>query len=298
MENPRIRLYLLLLFTGVGWGLTVPFTRVAVLTGYQPLGLVFWQLVIVAVMSGVMTIRSGRPLPFQRKYFVLFLGVILLGTILPDYLLYTAAAELPAGILAIVTSMVPMFSLPMALALGFERPSVLRILGTICGAISIMLMIGPETSLPDPSKMAFVLVGLGAALFYAAQGNFVAWYGAMNLNAFQVLFGSSVLGLVFMTPAALISGQFITPLVPWGAAEWAILGTSVFHFAAYAGFLSLLTSAGPVFTSQVGYLVTGSGVAWSMLLLGERYSNWVWAAFVLMLIGIILVQPRKAQKSG
>jgi drug/metabolite transporter (DMT)-like permease len=33
-----------------------------------------------------------------------------------------------------------------------------------------------------------------------------------------------------------------------------------------------------------------------MLLLGERFSAWVWAALVVMLLGLFLVQPRlKAQ---
>lgn len=294
----KLPLYLLLLFTGVAWGLTVPLTRVAVSTGYQPLGLVFWQLVIVGAMSGALVLFSGRRLPFSRRYLRLFVGVIFLGTILPDYLLYTAAAELPAGIMAILISLVPMFSLPLALALGFEKPNAIRLLGAVCGAISVALMIGPETSLPDPSKIIFVFVALGAAAFYASQGNFITWYGTRDLNAVQILLGSSVLGLVFVTPAALTSGQFINLFIPWGSAEWAILGTSGFHGIAYAGFLALVAKAGPVFTSQVAYLVTGSGVLWSMLLLGERYSGWIWAAFALMFAGIILVQPRKVGKKG
>jgi drug/metabolite transporter (DMT)-like permease len=46
-----------------------------------------------------------------------------------------------------------------------------------------------------------------------------------------------------------------------------------------------------VFARQIAYLVTGFGVLWSMALLGERYSAWVWAAFGLMLAGVALVQP-------
>jgi hypothetical protein len=38
--------------------------------------------------------------------------------------------------------------------------------------------------------------------------------------------------------------------------------------------------------------VTGFGVFWAMLLLGESYSGWIWAALALMLMGLFLVQPR------
>jgi len=39
--------------------------------------------------------------------------------------------------------------------------------------------------------------------------------------------------------------------------------------------------------------VTGTGVIWAMVLLGESYSGWVWAALALMLCGLMLVQPRE-----
>ena len=41
---------------------------------------------------------------------------------------------------------------------------------------------------------------------------------------------------------------------------------------AYSGYVWLVAHAGSVFASQIAYLVTGFGVVWSMLLLGERYS--------------------------
>ena len=33
-------------------------------------------------------------------------------------------------------------------------------------------------------------------------------------------------------------------------------------------------------------------MAWSITLLGESYSPYIWAALALMLVGIFLVQPR------
>ena len=50
--------------------------------------------------------------------------------------------------------------------------------------------------------------------------------------------------------------------------------------------------AGAVFAAQGAYIVTGFGVLWSMLLLGEVYSIWIWAAMALIFAGLFLVQPR------
>lgn len=293
-----VTLFLSLGFTGICWGLTTPLTRLAVETGHQPLGLIFWQLVIIIAMSGAYILVTDRSLlSFSRNHISLFLGVTFLGTLFPDYLLYTSAAHLPAGIMAILIAMVPMFSLPFALMLGFEKPSLTRLLGASFGAGAVVLLIGPDTSLPDNTKLIYVFIALGAAALYASEGNFLTWKGSSRLTAVQILFGSSVTGLVLVTPAAIWTGEFVDLTAPWGTAEWALLGTSFFHGISYGGYFALVARAGPVFTSQVAYLVTGSGVLWSMTLLGERYSGWLWTSLALMLVGIMLIRPRKISRA-
>ena len=289
--SSRLLQYLLLLATGTSWGLTNPLTKVAVSTGYGPLGLIFWQLSIILIVSGALIAVMRWRIPMSRHHLLLLFGISLVGTLIPDFLLYTAAAHIPAGILAIVNAMIPMFSLPVALLLGFERFAPLRLLGALLGMASIVLMVAPQTSLPDTAESAFVLVAVFAVVFYAMQGNFMTWYGTRGMNAVQLLFGSSLIGLVLVTPAMIASGQFVSPFVPWTGVEWAILGTGSLHGLAYTGFFVLVGRSGPVFASQVAYIVTATGVFWSILLLSEQYSGWVWSAFGLTMIGIALVQP-------
>lgn len=289
---PKLILYLLLLTTGAAWGLSNPLMKIAVSTGYQPLGLIFWQLVIIVISAGAVALfRHGR-LPQTRRFFGHFAILALLGTLLPDTLIYIAAAHISAGVLSLLLAQVTMFALPMALLLGFEKPNLLRLTGALCGALAIVLLIGPEAALPEGSDLIYILMTLGAAAFYAAQGNYITWRGITGLEPVTLLYSTSVVGLLAITPLAVISGQFVNPFVPWGAAEWAMLGTALTHALAYGGFFALVASSGPVFSSQVSYIVTGTGILWSMLLLGERYSGWIWAAFVLMFIGIALLQPR------
>lgn len=287
-----LALNLFLLTTGIVWGLTNPLAKLSVSTGYQPLGVMFWQLVTILVLSGAACLyRHGR-LPLRRDSLAIFAWVAFLGTLIPDYLLYLSAARLPAGILSALLAMVPVFSMPMALLLGLEKPVLRRVLGVVCGAGSILLIFGQRASLPDPGALGFAALALAAAGFYAAQGIYVTWRAIRGLDAIQMLFGSSVVAFVLVAPGAVLSGQFVNLWRPWGQAEWAILGTSVFHALAYGGYFALLSRAGPVFTSQVAFVVTGSGVLWSMALLGETYSLWVWAGFALMFAGIALLQPR------
>jgi drug/metabolite transporter (DMT)-like permease len=153
--------------------------------------------------------------------------------------------------------------------------------------------VGPSTSLPDPGKSIYILVSLIAVFSYAVEGNFVAKYGLRGLDPVQTLVGASVVGVILVTPIVLATGQWVDLSVRWQSAEWAILIQSVLHGIAYSGYVWLVGRAGSVFAAQVGYLVTGFGVLWSIVLLDETYSGWIWMALVLMMVGLTLVQPRR-----
>ena len=62
----------------------------------------------------------------------------------------------------------------------------------------------------------------------------------------------------------------------------------------YTGYIWLVGRTGAVFASQVAYIVTLSGVFLGITILGENHSPLVWLALVFMLIGLVLVQPRKS----
>ena len=277
---------------GAAWGLTMPVTKVAVSTGYAPFGLIFWQLVIaVVLLTGVQAAR-GQGLPRGRAAWITCLFVAVVGTLLPNSFSYRAAAGLPAGIMAIVIASVPMFALPLAVALGLDRPTLVRIAGLALGLGAVALIALPDISLPDPAMLAVLPIALIAPLCYALEGNGLAKWGRAGLDPLGVLWGASMIGLVLVTPLSLASGQFIAPTGAWSPQKSAILANGVLHVGAYSGYIWLIGRAGPVFAGQVSYLVTGFGVLWSMLILGESYAATVWAALALMLAGIALVQPR------
>ncbi|MEY8839061.1 DMT family transporter [Cribrihabitans sp. XS_ASV171] len=282
----------ILVALGMGWGMTQPLTKIAVSTGYQPLGLIFWQLVIGAVAMAGVSLATGRGFPMTRPVFVACLVIALGGTIVPNSAGYKAIAHLPAGVMSILISLVPMMAFPMALLLGLERFSTRRLVGLLAGLAGVLILVLPEASLPERAMLAWIPLALVGPACYAFEGNYVARWGTGGLDAIQVLFGASVLGAVIALPVVLGSGQYISPLRAWAAPEWAFFASSVIHAAVYCGYVWLVAKAGPVFAAQVSYVVTVSGVFWSLALLGERYSPYIWAALALVLAGVFLVQPR------
>ena len=167
-----------------------------------------------------------------------------------------------------------------------------RLLGLALGLCGVSLIVLPDASLPDKALVGWVFVALIAPLCYAFEGNLVARFGLAGLTPVQALFGASVLGAVAAAPMALSTGQWINPIVPFGAAEWAHLASSLLHAIVYTTYVWLVSRAGSTFAVQVSYLVTGFGVIWAILLLGEGYSAYIWAALCLVFVGMALVQPR------
>lgn len=289
--NDRIMPFVTLLAMGVGWGITMPLAKIAVSTGHQPFGLIFWQLVIVTILLVFVTWIRGKPIRLDRRYMGLFFMVAVTGTVLPDVFFYLAAMKLPAGLLAILMSTSPMFGLAIALALGNDRFSWTRLLGLMFGLIGVIVLIGPGASLPDPALTGFVIVALLAPALYATQTNLVALWGTDGLDPVQTLIGASLVGVVISLPLAIGSGQWINPAAGFGKPEAALVAGAAIHGVVYAGYVWLIGRAGSVFTAQSAYIVTSFGVIWSIVLLGESYSPHIWATLGLMMMGVFLVQP-------
>jgi drug/metabolite transporter (DMT)-like permease len=197
--------------------------------------------------------------------------------------------------MAMLISTVPIFAFPVALMLGTDRFGWARLAGLACGLAGVTLIVAPETSLPDPALAVFIPLALVAPLFYALEGNIVGRWGTLGLDPIQLLFGASALGLVVALPLALATGHFIDPRGPWGAADGAVVLSSLIHAGVYAGYVWMVGRAGAVFAAQVSYLVTVFGVLWAMALLGERFSGSVWLAMLMMFAGLFLVQPRSTR---
>jgi drug/metabolite transporter (DMT)-like permease len=285
--------YALLMLLGAGWGLTQPLSKIAVSTGYQPLGLLFWQLVVSTLALGALVAVTGKGLPKGRAAWRMCALIALVGTLFPNSFAYLSISHLPSGVVSIVMSLVPMFAFPIALTMGNDRFSLARLTGLALGLLGVALIALPHSSLPDRGAAIWLPVALIAPAFYALEGNIVAKWGTAGLDPIQLLFGASLVGLVLALPAALISGQFIDPRPE--APEAALVALSVLSSLVYAGYVWLIGRGGSVFAAQVSYLVTGFGVLWAMLILQERYSGWVWAAFAVMLLGLALVRPRAQQ---
>lgn len=293
MTSPKWYYYLILLGAGAVWGFTIPGVKIVMSTGLPVMGVLFWQGVLVAFFAGILGLMRGAQFRLNKVRLRLVIAMGCLGTFLPGVLGFWVIQYIPAGIYSITIAMVPIFVMPISLALGSEKFEGIRLLGVICGALAIVLIIGPDTSLPDPAMTFFVLIALLLPLCYALEDNYVAYFGRDGMHSLSILFYAMVFVIIISFPVTLMRGElFYLGQGGWDTPQVMLIVVSLFHTIAYATYIWLIGQTGPIFTSFVAYLVTGFGVVWSILLLGETYALWVWVAFALMFVAMFLVQPR------
>ena len=280
---------------GLLWGATIPMTKVAVSTGHQPLGLIVWQFLVSIIILGGFVFFKQIKIIINRQTLLFYVVIAFIGTIIPNSVSYFSAAQLPAGVMAIVIASVPMFALLVALLMRLERFSLKRILGVLLGIIAIILLIGPDTSLPEPDKAIFVVIALIAPFSYGFEGNYFETQLSKNYDPIAVVFCSSIVGFIVVIPLAIATGSWVDITAPWGAPEIALICSALIHAFVYVAYLWMVNVSGAVFACQVAYIVTIAGVFYSALFLHESYSGWVWISLALMICGLVLVQPRNAQ---
>lgn len=281
-----------LVLMGAGWGATQPLTKIAVSTGYGHFGLVFWQMALGVLLMGVICVLRGLPLPFRPRALRLYVILAMIGTIFPNTISYQAAVHLPAGIMSLLISMIPMFAFVIALGLGNDSFQWRRVVGLCFGLLGVLIIIVPSVDLGQSIPVFWAAAYLVTSLFYAFEGNYIAKWGTEGLGPFQVMLGASLVGMIGMGPVALITGQFILPDPALPLPQMALVASSIIHVFVYATYVWLAGRAGAVFTVQVSYMVTGFGLLWAWIILGEAYAPTLWLALAAIFAGMYLVQPR------
>jgi len=257
------------------------------------MGLIFWQVVMVGVALGVVVLWRREPVPTGARHIRFYALISAVGTLIPSSVSFFVASKLPAGILGLILATVPMFSLLIALAIRSERFQMRRMMGIALGVTAMILLAIPELRLPGAGVAPLLLLGLFAPFCYGMEGNIVERLAPPDVTPLAVIFASSMLAIPVAGAIAWWGDVWVDLGDEWGAAEWALLGSSLGHAFAYTGYVALVGLAGAVFSSQIAYITTLSAIVASLVFLGESYPASTWLAIALMMSGLFLVQPTR-----
>jgi drug/metabolite transporter (DMT)-like permease len=285
--------WFILITTGTVWGLSFSLTKLATNTGAAVLGIAFWQTFLSGVFLLIYAYIRNGSLGIRRHHLRLVLAIALSGVLLPGVIFYSASRYVQPGILSIADTLVPMLTYGLALLIRLEKVSYFKLCGLVAGAIGILLLVLPESSLPNDRAVFWVLMSCLGAASYAFENIIIDRYQPEDLGPIRISVGMNLMAALILLPLAIYFDHLFIPHFPPGQLEWSIIGIAIISAVAYSSFVFLIVSAGPVFASQVGYMVTLSGVFWGIIIFDDSYSASVWLALLVMLAGLALVTPRR-----
>ena len=282
-----------LLIMGTAWGLSFSLGKIAVENGAKPFGVAQFQVMFAGIVLLFVTVLRGKSIRDMRDKLGFIFCIAMLGAAIPSVLFYYAAPHVPAGVLSITVALIPLMTYGFSIPLKLENFSVVRVVGLVFGVIAIGLIALPEKSLPDQAALPWILIACISALCYAVENIILGFKSALTVGPMRLAMGMNLMAAVTLLPVTILTDSFFSPSFPLQTVDYAVIGLGLITVVAYTMFVLSVALFGSVFSSQVGYIVTLTGVFWGMIIFGESPSVWIWLSLCAMIIGLALVTPRK-----
>ncbi len=275
------------------WG--VPYLLIKVAVGGVP--------VPVLVLARV-TIGAAMLLPVALKrrqlaaiwpvwpWLVVFAFVEI---ILPWFVLSEADRAISSSLTGLLVASVPIIVALLSLLIGAgDRLSKIRWVGLLVGLAGVVMLAGPNVLGPGAAPGAARSVGevLFVAVCYAS-GPLIASRKLADVPPLGMTAACLVLAAVVYSPLAALNWPTAVPSVQvlLAIAGLAVICTAV----AFVIFFRLIAEAGPARASVITYFNPAIAVTLGVLVLGERVTPVMLAAFVTILAGSVLAtrSPRR-----
>jgi drug/metabolite transporter (DMT)-like permease len=277
------------------WGGSYLFMKIAV--GYWPVfTIVFARVALGAATLALVLILTGNAIPRGWKAWRTFMVMGLLNNVVPMSLIVFGTHSISAGLASIINAMTPIFTILFAHVLtADEKITPPKIIGIGLGFCGVVVLIGPGLLFHIDTGVIGELACIGAALSYASANLFGRRFAKMGLKPMEIAFGQVTSSSVILLPVALVMDQPWTLSIPPLYALMSLLGLGVLCTGlAYLLFFRVLTRSGAVAIALVTLMIPPSAITLGGLVLGETISPQNLAGMVLIALGLIAVNRKKA----
>ena len=286
-----------LLFVGVAWGVVPSLARLATTAGADTFHATFLQALIGGLVLLAATLVRARRFHLSWHHLWFYTACGFTGTTIPTAIIFAASPEIGAGMIAIVIALAPILTYLGALILGFEPHRFWRLCGIALGLAAVLLIVIPDLEFRLESLTAWLLISLFIPTCYAIESLIIALRRPPQGDAVMMVAGMLLSSALVLLPVVLLDGRAGALVPGWDVASAAVGGLAIVNVTSYVIFLYLISAAGPVFATFVGYLNMVSGVIWGAIIWQESHSPWVWAAVVLLGVAMFLVTERKTART-
>jgi drug/metabolite transporter (DMT)-like permease len=286
---------LLLIFLGSSWGLYFSMLKIAVLSGISYTGILILATAGVAVGMSAIAIARRRKPEFKASHHLFYLVCALTGYLIPMIVELFVIEHMPAGLLTLIVSIVPLATLLLAWLMKTDIINLPRVAGILVGAIAIFAILLPDAHFGAAVAWRWLLLALIVPMCYAIHHNFTARCWPVGSDSYQVACGEALYAAGLLIIFAGFNWQW-QEVESWNRGHSAILFMALISLIDIYIYFELIRMKGPIYTSHANYIMVVSGVIWGMLIFDERPSSMMWFSAVLLVASLYLVSKARPGK--
>lgn len=276
---------LLLLFTLASlWALHFSLVKL-VDADKNPFSILVPLLFILSILFFFVLIFNKEVFAFSIRKIFFFIIAGSFAYIIPLYVEFLVAPKMDAGILVLIVSSVPVFTLLLVWSLKLLSVSYKLIFGTISGLIGISLIV-----LGNDYKTLnlWTLIALIVPLSYSFDAIFMEKYWPSKLNTFQVAFGECLTSFFMILIMNIFLGTNINEYTYWLLLDdfWLL---TIITFLEVSLFFYILKNSGAVFINLGSYLVIPAGFLWGYIIFQETFTVIKFLCTLLIMASIFLI---------
>lgn len=279
---------LLLIGCGLCLGSTFPLQKLAAAAGVPPASWVFASTLGASLLLTVGAVLKGvPPSPRHRLYYVI---AALVSFVLPNLIVFVVIPRIGAGLTAVMFALSPILTLTVASLVARRLPAPLGVFGILVGLAGVLVIIAfrGDAGGADAS-IGWVLLGLMIPVCLASGNVYRSHNWPAGADSLSLASAINIVATGLLLAAVFGSGEGMRGLASVATVPWLIAAQVVATGANLAMFFRLQQVGGPVYLSQIGYVVAAVGLVTGTFLLGESYAPATWAGAGVVVIGVALV---------
>ena len=182
--------------------------RIATTSGIPFIPYSFWTVVLSAIVLFVASVIARVPPRLSGQHVQSYATIGLLNMALPLSVLTFVAPKVPAAILSLGQPLLPMITYALALGVAIERLRLMRLGGLVLGLVGVLLIVAPDSSMPEPDMAGWVLIALTAQLSIAVGAIAATKYAPPNASSLTMAAGVQTCAALFLLPAMAVDGSW------------------------------------------------------------------------------------------
>ena len=261
----------------------------------NPFSILVPLLLILCFLFFLVLKINNQTFKFTLRKSLFFVIAGIFAYVIPLYVEFLVAPKIDAGILVLIVSSVPVFTLFIVWLFRLLSINLKLILGTLSGIIGVsLIMFGNSNN----TLNIWALLALIVPLSYSFDAIFMEKFWPSKLNIFQVAFGECVASLILIIFLNLFLGTSIDEYTYWLKLE-SFWWLSIVTFIEIALFFYILKKNGAVFINLGSYLVMPAGFIWGFIIFGEIFTviKFVSTLFIIGSIFLIGSQDYKIKNT-